>query len=122
MELSEIKPKTRVKVTIEGTVQSVTDDEIYLKSDDGYVSEITYSGSTVFTVAEPEGWGPEPGDIWEADGKEYYVSENSSGTLYIAPFDGKSYYYYYCNNPKNYPRSFDAFLKLNPKLVRRRSK
>jgi hypothetical protein len=122
MELSEIKPKMRVKVTIEGTVKVIDGDEIYLKSDDGYVSEITYSGSTVFTVAEPEGWGPQPGDVWEADGKDYYVSEISPGTLYIASFGGKSYSYYCNNNSKNYPRTFDAFLKLNPKLVRRRSK
>ena len=124
MELSEIKPRMRVKVTIEGTVLAVTDDDIRIVSYDGYVREIEYSGSTVFTVSEPEGWGPELGDVWEADSKDYYVVSSLSKSLSISPFDNGTGYcsYYRSNNPKEYPNSFDAFLKLNPKLVRRRSK
>jgi hypothetical protein len=124
MELSEITPKMRVKVTIEGTVLAAVNDDIRIVSYDGIVRDIEYSGSTIFTVAEPEGWGPELGDVWEADSKDYYVVSSLSNSMTITPFDNGMGYcsYYRSDNPKEYPNSFDAFLKLNPKLVRRRSK
>jgi hypothetical protein len=67
------------------------------------------------TLAEPKDWPPEAGDIWEADGMEYFVRESrrNSGNLSVSSVsaEGNDYFSYEIGT---------HFKALDPKLVRRR--
>jgi hypothetical protein len=69
------------------------------------------------TQADPKDWPPQVGDIWEADGREWYAREHSLDDLGIVveSFDHPN------GKPSHYQRGTLAdFKALNPVLVRRR--
>jgi hypothetical protein len=67
--------------------------------------------ATVTEPVTPQSWPPKIGDIWEADGHEYFVYKGLTGAT-IFPVDG-------VEDDLDYFTSFDKFKKLKPKLVRR---
>ena len=75
-----------------------------------------------FTTSElPEtdtaDWPPQAGDIWEAEGMEYYGQDWNG--LVLQPTVATENNYAYGVN-KSYVRSLDDFKSLRPRLVRRR--
>ena len=72
-------------------------------------------------VLEPAGWPPQLGDVWEAEGEEYYVRKYTMSTptpmpVVVQSFDKGPAYSDAYGNPRNLPE----FKALNPHLVRRR--
>lgn len=74
------------------------------------------NGPEVFERAEPEFWPPQAGDIWEANGTEYFVRVNRCvrHELVIEAVESTaglwSFWHY----------DLDKFRALNPVLIRRR--
>ena len=115
--MAVLKAGTKIHVEFDGVV---VDEHLYSESTQLVVDAQNYHhylflnkllNWQVFTVVEPTDWekhgGPQVGDIWEADGKEFIVF----GTDLISQIDG----YEGC-----VPFLSDRFKALNPRLVRRR--
>jgi hypothetical protein len=115
--MTEYRKGQRVKVEFEGTVACVFQDGIHLGVyQDGAIS--MGSGisvlipATSITLLDPPDWPPQEGDIWEAEGREYFVRANADydckdRTVQVRE-DGRLVY------------RLDDFKALNPTPVRRR--
>jgi hypothetical protein len=114
--MAEFKKGLRVKVEIEGIVESTSSYHgcADIRDNRGYAHFICVTSDAVtVTPTDPPDWPPQVGDIWEAEGTEYYVRPSISerGEVVIIGFEGHKDYIQ--------PR-FDLFKALNPVLVRRR--
>ena len=142
--MTEFKPGTKVRVEFEAVVEEPRVYD-YIKADSGglhcnsdwgggflkvrdtkggvyhyvWTGPEYYGGQEVVTAIVPTDWekydGVQVGDIWEANGREYFAYKTAWGlvpTLY--PVDGSGAAYYDTNDKHG------AFGKLNPRLLRRR--
>lgn len=119
--MNEFKEGQRVKVEYEGTVAPCGGGmDAVIKSKDAPYDDRLYlldlAGIKV-TLLDPPDWPPRVGDIWEAEGREYYVCGSSvKGGVIIEPFNvtnpGSKWQYA--------DELLDDFKALNPTLVRRR--
>lgn len=115
------KPGQRVHVEYDGVIDndpaggrvvvrdSIGDRHFYIPDD-----------VVTITPAEPANWPPQVGDVWEADGQDWYVRRyyGTSGTYVIESFDGRNHGNYFTDSP--YGGSVDEFKERNPVLTRRR--
>lgn len=80
--MSEYKEGQRIHVEFDGTVTGQSGSIVYVTHDTekmgGYEFEV-HSDSV--TLLDPAGWPPQVGDIWEAEGREYYVRKNEYSHL-----------------------------------------
>ena len=114
--MTEFKAGQRVKVEYEGTVRRAGDNSLTILSDDGKYRLVNANKARV-TIMDPPNWPPRVGDIWEAEGREYFTRGHSlRDDIIIEPFDMGN------PGPKwQYADEFlDDFKALNPTLVRRR--
>lgn len=99
------------------TLKEVTDKP-------GYVGTVHYvylhEDNATVVEAEPASWPPQIGDVWEANGDEYFVYNAIFGGATVFPFAGTSPLEFYSNDSYS-DNSLDDFKALKPKLVRRRS-
>ncbi len=103
----------RVHVEFDGEVYTTpTPNGVYVKSGTGMIRHVHADDCTLL---DPQDWPPQPGDIWELDGEEYFarISQSFPGkTICVGSERGRSYVF-----PG---ASGDEFKSLNPKLIRRR--
>lgn len=116
--MSEYRKGQRVHIELEGEIAAM--EKAYslleIRSDDGGEYCITTNSAFKVTLADPKDWPPQVGDIWLADGKEYYVRQNQASSRHesvIGPFDITGEVEYYQD-------SHGQFKALSPVLVRRR--
>jgi len=115
---SNYKVGDKITVTFTGKICEMGSHDMCAKvTDDGECSFNHYvyldSPAVEVTRADPANWPPQVGDIWEAEGQEYYV--RSSRRYHDGVFIGS---YAAENDYMNY--QLDKFKELNPKLIRRR--
>ena len=115
---SNYKVGDKITVTFTGTIYETDSHDMCAKvADDGEFSYNHYvyleSPGVEVTRADPANWPPQVGDIWEAEGQEYYVrvSKRDALRLFIGSFGGELDYLEY---------EVHKFKELNPKLIRRR--
>lgn len=116
--MQEFKKGQRVKVEYEGVVDWFDGEALQLSRDDSRkVSRLVRvdTFNTKVTLLDPADWPPQVGDIWEAEGKEYYGRECRTAMepgVYVGAIHaaGRDYM----------PGQLDGFKALNPVLVRRR--
>jgi hypothetical protein len=108
--MSELKEGQRVKVELEGVLSLVDKEGVYVRvpADRSYAHWIWLEHAKV-TPLDPPDWPPRVGDIWEAEGREWFARITSETSIFI-PED---------NNPSVLLAAFKA---LNPVLVRRRGR
>ena len=76
------------------------------------------------TLAEPANWPPQVGDVWEADGLDWYVRQyrGKLATFTIEPFDQANRPNEHYDDAEIVGRyNVEEFKGLNPTLVRRRN-
>jgi hypothetical protein len=89
--MTEYKAGRRVKVEFEGTVTAAGDDYLRVRQEGRPFSAtgvtIAVEHATI-TLADPPDWPPQVGDIWEAEGQEYYVRQSvrKGGRVAVEPF------------------------------------
>jgi hypothetical protein len=107
--MTEYQKGQRVKVELEGTIQSLDEAGMYVAADEDktYAHFVWVDHATIIPLDPPD-WPPQPGDIWEADGEEWFARQNIN-TAVMAPAAGQA-------------RPLDWFKDRNPVLVRRREK
>lgn len=112
----------RVRVEFDCNYAYDDDGWVVVRTPDGYLQKIwPASFADYATPVAPAKWPPRIGDIWEANGAEYYARENtcSVGTVVLDRFDrdedDDSEVFYEVNRGE-----LDAFKALNPRLIRRR--
>jgi hypothetical protein len=112
------KAGQRVKVEYEGTVAFAFSDGRHIGIyQDGAVG--TGSGTQVLvktaivTLLDPPDWPPRVGDIWEAQGQEYYVRRK------FARMDGYAIESF-TSAERWIGETLDEFRAISPKLLRRR--
>lgn len=117
--MSEYKVGQRVKVEYEGEITSLKSFNscMRIRTEKGYshyVCVLSDENSGVkITPSDPAGWPPQMGDIWEADGREYFaVVRDDFGGPAIMAFYNSDIWWSSVN--------LAAFTALNPTLVRRR--
>jgi hypothetical protein len=116
--MTEYKKGQRVRVEYEGTIETV------LKGSDGpqtalYVhvygahkdkSNYVYPKHAKVTLLDPPDWPPQVGDIWEAEGREWFCAYSPKyGEDRMVP-----------ENSGTRTLPLGSFKALNPVLVRRR--
>lgn len=88
----------RVTVSYEGTVTS--SDTLgcglgrgyLIRTDDGFVHTVhVYGSSAAMEVAVPKYWPPEPGDVWTANGIDWFAVENADSDGLMVPSNLKTY-------------------------------
>ena len=110
----------RVRVEFEGLV---TCTDVTFLGRFGHSVEVTRSNGyrhsvkpeDVKEVLGPENWPPQIGDIWEADGTEYFIRRNTveeDEVVIVPDYDSVS---------AIYTDEIDYFKSLKPTLVRRKS-
>jgi hypothetical protein len=105
--MTEYQKGQRVKVELEGTVQSLDGAGLYVAADkDKTYAHWVWVDHATITPLDPADWPPQPGDIWEADGEEWFTRKTIVA-MSMVPTIGQS-------------RSLDWFKDRNPALVRRR--
>jgi hypothetical protein len=116
MGLGERPPVgTRVHVEFDGVVHKGYGDvhPLHVAVSDGGSLHHLHLMSDNVTVIPPADWPPQIGDIWEADGHEYYVRQHC--------FDTERYAVEGFNQETgSYSDDLDDFKALNPVLIRRR--
>ncbi|TVZ01247.1 hypothetical protein EAS64_33755 [Trebonia kvetii] len=75
----------------------------------------TYGEGVTITLADPENWPPQAGDIWEAEGMEYFIRAAARGLIASPQSTTLSAFPLWDETVND-----RAFLDLNPVLVRRR--
>ena len=118
--MTELTKGQRVHVEFDGVITSRDGIFVYdVRSHDGADMAIN---SAYITPLDPGNWPPQVGDVWEADGTEYYVRENRSrgllGTIVVDRFarEGRVFSESRLNGTAN----LNTFKSLSPTLVRRR--
>jgi hypothetical protein len=116
--MSTFKKGQRVHVEFDGVISQVIGETAWVLPG-GNSPGLRARGIQVsaITLADPADWPPQVGDIWEADGREYYVRGRAVCTgLIIEPFNtddpGPKWQYT--------DELLDEYKALNPVLVRRR--
>ena len=73
------------------------------------------------TPLDPENWPPQIGDIWEANGREYFARSHRGNDLWLV-LDGFETREFYSDAPgySTSHKTLDQFKALNPTLARRR--
>jgi hypothetical protein len=71
MEHKDLRVGARVHVEFDGVVGSTGRDGAWVK----HLGGNNYIPADCIVAAEPEGWPPQLGDIWEKDGEEYCARE-----------------------------------------------
>jgi hypothetical protein len=69
-------------------------------------------------ILDPENWPPQIGDVWEAEGADYYAKAYGYKNIHIGRFDNKTGGF---SDSPDWARTIDKFKELSPVLVRRRS-
>jgi hypothetical protein len=114
--MTEFKKGQRVRVEFEGIVDWFDGEVLQLSSDIPRESHRLVKVDTFNTKVTPAGpadWPPQVGDIWEAEGEEYYACDDAFGDgIRVESFD-------YGKHSESY-KNLDPFKALNPVLVRRR--
>jgi hypothetical protein len=129
--MTEFKRDQRVRVTIETKVERVYGDgriTFYVPPAGAgrYLTVDTVDDTLGVTVEvmDPPNWPPQVGDVWEADGLDFYVRQyqGARGRIAIEPFERDSRpAVRYTDSVAAVERdSLDSFKALNPVLVRRR--
>ena len=76
------------------------------------------------TLADPANWPPQVGDVWEADGLDWYVRQyqGRAGSMVVEPFDKDNHPDITYSYSDIYPShgQLEDFVNLEPTLVRRR--
>lgn len=107
-------------VEFDGTVVNPDNDYdgfynmVQIKDSDG-LTHFVYLNSNAIVRTGPAWWPPQAGDIWEADGGEYYVRNRSINgpSFVVCPFDAGA-------ESTSYTDGLGEFKALNPTLIRRR--
>ena len=114
--MSEFKVGQRVRVEYlyEGEILSAGETTLSLRVDGlskGYARMVNIAApGIIVTVLDPAGWPPQIGDLWEADGKEWFARYDEYGNhsrIVLTPESGQ------WTDP-------DELKNLNPVLIRRR--
>jgi hypothetical protein len=118
--MTEFRVGQRVKVSavFEGELRCINGDGTVDVLPDSQAGEylgrdVEYSIQSEFvTLADPENWPPQLGDIWAVGDKEWFARYSALTPVYLEAADPyqKCYAEY----------SFDQFKALNPVLVRRK--
>lgn len=108
--MGEFKAGQRVKVEYEGTVVVVHHEpKLAYVIQRGGRNAWMYPEHSTITLLDPADWPPQVGDIWEANGQEWFACRrHDDGALLIKPDDGGGMW------------DTKTFKSLNPVLVRRR--
>ena len=77
----------RVHVEFDGTVEATSLGTFYVRRDDGVLNTIDPATCTV-TAADPEGWPPQPGDVWERDGVRWFARRTNLDRTWLIPESG----------------------------------
>lgn len=110
------KKGQRVKVELEGEIRNPDSYNgcAWIVAGDGEYSHYVYLDSSTagvkVTLADPEDWPPQVGDIWEADGKEWFVRKNTDSRVRVV----------FVSEDNDMRVELENFKALNPVLVRRR--
>lgn len=107
--MSEFKRGQRVHVEFDGVVTAEGNTGVYVKPDGKYLG-VGWVPDVTVTPLEPPSWPPQVGDIWEADGREWFARINldhKNKTVMVSEI-GRLHF------------NLDTFKALNPALVRRR--
>ena len=116
--MTEYKKGQRVKVEFEGVVKVAdSDGMLEILTDDGYFYYIAArrEPGVKITPADPKGWPPRVGDIWETGGTEYFARHSADKMGITMVPDGQDVIGHYALNSMS-----ETFKALNPVLVRRR--
>ena len=116
--MSELKPGQRVKIEVEGVIPEMGGgcDASFVTS--RHPEYGTFNSGRLYVknlsnlkvaVLDPADWPPQAGDIWAADGQEWFARKGADADLMMIPEDRGFA-----------PREAGRFLALNPALVRRR--
>lgn len=80
-----------------------------------------YLDAAAVERVDPENWPPRKGDVWEADGDEWFARTNSSEGVFLVPAaSGGPIGAYYSRSLPSRKHDFEAFKALNPVLAHRR--
>src|ERR1019366_10345025 len=107
----------RVHVEFDGVIDLPCTNSAYVTSG----NTTRWVSHKDITPLDPENWPPQVGDIWEAEGTEYYVRENRSrgllDTIVVDRFarEGRVFSESRLNGTAN----LNTFKSLSPTLVRR---
>lgn len=89
--MSEYKYGQRVRIEWEGVVERQSSETILVvQASEGHSLFIDPTKDIKITLLDPPGWPPQVGDIWEADGMEWFGRESiipGKGVVMI-PADG----------------------------------
>lgn len=119
MELHEIEEGD--KVSVQKHIVVVSKDTGGFTGNDGQYYRLHYPKCWNVALAEkykPKHWPPEIGDIWEAEGSEYYVT-TVDDKIAVHAFDTRRGKYSYVDLPY-YVKHLEDFRTLKPVLLRRR--
>jgi hypothetical protein len=115
--MTDYKVGQRVHVEFEGVITDLESKDCCLKVETAqgfnhYVYVDKWDGPQAdtgakVTLADPENWPPQVGDIWEAAGKEYFAVVGWGIVALVPAEDGRA-------------QDLKPFKTLNPVLVRRR--
>ena len=108
--MTEYQKGQRVRVEVEGTISAVMADGSFAIAnvpgtrfkDDGLLNP-----KVTVTPLDPPDWPPQVGDIWEADGEEWFAAWSMGNLVMVPAGEGCSFI-------------LDEFKALQPVLVRRR--
>ena len=109
--MQEFKAGQRIKVEYTGIIPESgkgTDARLLFE---GVYLQVRPLEDIKVTLADPKDWPPQMGDIWEANGREYYVQSSLSRKVVVRPDD-----------TMHAQPSLESFKALNPVLVRRRGR
>jgi hypothetical protein len=118
--MGRFKKGERVRVVIEGSVKTYNEaggvEALYVTTGNGIDTHYVHlgiAGSPMGTVSveslDPANWPPQVGDIWEAEGREWFAQSSLSRGVVLRGED------------TGYAAlELDRFKGLNPVLVRRR--
>jgi hypothetical protein len=119
-EMTEkVKKGDRVHVEFDGTVDYAGDQAILVHPDE---APIVHSvDNRLITLLDPAGWPPRVGDIWQAEGGEFYTRacrlESKRREVVIESMDGEPVNFWEGSEDRS---GLEDFKALRPVLVRRR--
>lgn len=79
--MSELKIGDKVKVSYTGTVRRATSDLTQVVDDGGGWHAYRISAGVQLEKLSPAHWPPRVGDVWEADGRVYFIRDTSAFVL-----------------------------------------
>jgi hypothetical protein len=111
MSVADFNPGDRVHVEFDGVVSNLKSyrGEVWVNGPDSPLH--SFGAGVTITRLDPENWPPQPGDIWEAGGREYAV-------LWAASPDNGGVRFHEVDRP--FYHEVREVKTMNPRLVRRR--